>query len=68
MPTGTVKWFNIDKGYGFIEQAGGTDIFVHVTALDEIGLDTLRPGQEISFDVGTNSRNGKPNAINLRLL
>jgi CspA family cold shock protein len=50
MPTGTVKWFNIEKGYGFIQpEGGGKDVFVHVTAVQAAGLDTLNEGQRVSF-------------------
>ena len=52
MPKGTVKWFNADRGFGFIKsQDGGDDVFVHITELRRIGLDTLREGQTIEFDL-----------------
>lgn len=52
MATGTVKWFNKTKGYGFIQpETGGKDIFVHITALEKSGLPTLLDGQRISFDI-----------------
>ena len=50
MPTGTVKWFNATKGYGFIAPEDGTqDVFVHVSAVERAGLATLREGQRVSF-------------------
>jgi CspA family cold shock protein len=65
MATGTVKWFNAQRGYGFIEPSDGSkDVFVHVTAVQGAGMDTLSEGQKISFDV-TNER-GKPSATNLK--
>ena len=52
MPTGTVKWFNTTKGYGFIApEDGSKDIFVHVSAVERAGLDTLREGQRVAFEV-----------------
>jgi CspA family cold shock protein len=53
MPRGTVKWFNSDKGYGFIAQDGGTDLFVHVSAIGATGFGRLDDGQEVEFEVGT---------------
>ncbi len=65
MATGTVKWFNAQKGYGFIQPSDGSkDVFVHVTAVQAAGLATLNEGQNVSFEV-TNER-GKPSATNLR--
>jgi cold shock protein len=69
MPSGRVKFFNVEKGFGFIApDDGSADMFVHITALDDAGLNTLDRDQRISFEIGTNTRNGKPKAINLRLL
>jgi len=69
MPNGTVKFFNVEKGFGFIApDDGSADVFVHQTAIDDAGMDTLVSEQRVSFELGTNSRNGKPKAINLRLL
>lgn len=51
MATGKVKWFNEAKGFGFIEQEGGTDVFVHYTAIDGSGFRTLSEGQSVEFDV-----------------
>jgi cold shock protein len=51
MPEGTVKWFNDAKGYGFIEQDGGKDIFVHHTAIQAVGFKSLTQGERVSFDI-----------------
>lgn len=65
MATGTVKWFNPEKGYGFIEPGdGGTDAFVHISAVEKAGLSTLNEGQKVSFDLVA-GRNGKEAAENL---
>ncbi|MBM3503901.1 MAG: cold-shock protein [Alphaproteobacteria bacterium] len=65
MATGTVKWFNPAKGYGFIQPAdGGKDVFVHISAVERAGLGRLTEGQKVSFDI-TNER-GKPSAANLK--
>jgi CspA family cold shock protein len=65
MPSGTVKWFNPTKGYGFIAQNGGPDVFVHISAVERAGLDTLAEGQHLEFAVVTNR--GKTSAENLKL-
>ncbi len=66
MAAGTVKWFNIDKGFGFIQpQDGGKDVFVHITALQASGISSLDDGQNVTFDVVTERR--KQAAANLRL-
>ncbi len=65
MPTGKIKWFNPKKRFGFIENDdGGKDVFVHVSALEEAGIDTLTEGEAISFEVATEK--GKEKAINLK--
>ena len=65
MPTGTVKFFNTDRGYGFItNEAGGPDAFVHVTAVEAAGMGTLREGQKVSYELET-GRDGKSSAVNL---
>ena len=67
MTTGTVKWFNPDKGYGFIQpDDGGKDVFVHVSAVQESGLRSLQEGQKIAFDVVADKRTGRSSATNLR--
>jgi cold shock protein len=67
MARGTVKWFNPTKGYGFIvPQGGGTDVFIHISALERAGLTTLNDGQAIEYDL-ENNRNGKQAAINLKV-
>ena len=66
--TGTVKWFNATKGYGFIAPDDGSkDAFVHITAVEEAGLGTLREGQKVSFELET-GRDGKTSAANLKAL
>jgi cold shock protein len=60
MTTGTVKFYNGNKGYGFIApDDGGKDVFVHATALERAGIQSLREGQKVSFDVQTDARSGK---------
>ncbi|MEO0358906.1 MAG: cold-shock protein [Pseudomonadota bacterium] len=67
MATGTVKWFNTDKGYGFIQpDAGGSDVFVHITAVQAAGLTGLKDDQKIGFDL-EKGRNGRESATNLEL-
>ena len=64
MSNGKIKWFNPAKGYGFIENdAGGKDVFLHVSALEQAGIDTLEEGEAISFEIGDNK--GRENAINI---
>jgi CspA family cold shock protein len=66
MPSGTVKWFNPDKGYGFIEpDQGGGDVFVHITAVQQAGMDNLTEGQKVTYELET-GRNGKTSAVDLR--
>jgi cold shock protein len=67
MPIGTVKFFNSQKGFGFITpEDGGTDVFVHVTAVEQAGLTTLHEGQRVSFDAVMDQKRGKINAQNLK--
>ena len=64
MSNGKIKWFNPTKGYGFIENdAGGKDVFLHVSALEQAGIDTLTECESVSFEIGENR--GKENAINI---
>ena len=68
MQTGTVKWFNAQKGFGFIQpEAGGTDVFVHISAVERAGLGTLNEGQKVSYEIVTDRRNGKSSADRLQV-
>lgn len=67
MATGTVKWFNTQKGYGFIEPSDGSkDVFVHISAVEQAGMRELAEGQKISYEIVTDSRSGKSSAGNLQ--
>lgn len=67
MPTGTVKWFNSTKGFGFIEpEQGGADVFVHISAVERSGLNGLNEGQKVSFEIVQDRRSGKNSAENLK--
>ncbi len=67
MTQGTVMWFNNQKGFGFIQpESGGTDVFVHISAVERAGMSTLNEGQKVSFDVVADRRTGKSAAENLR--
>ncbi len=66
MATGTVKWFNTTKGYGFIEpDEGGSDVFVHITAVQSAGFETLKDGQKVNYEILQDKRSGKSSAGNL---
>ena len=66
MPTGTVKWFNAEKGYGFIQpESGGPDAFVHISAVERAGMDTLREGDRVQYEL-VRGNNGKSSAEELR--
>jgi len=66
MPSGTVKWFNPTKGYGFIQpDDGGKDVFVHISAVERSGIGNLREGQRLSFEL-ERGREGKTSATNLK--
>ncbi len=65
MAVGIVKWFNPDKGYGFVSREDGDDLFVHFSEIQMDGFKTLEEGQEVTFDV-TTGQNGKPQASNVR--
>jgi cold shock protein len=68
MQTGTVKWFNGTKGYGFIQpDAGGQDVFVHISAVERSGLNGLFEGQKISYEIVADRRTGKSSADNLKV-
>ena len=67
MATGTVKWFNPQKGFGFIQpDDGGKDAFVHISAVERAGMNDLREGQKISFELVTDQRSGKMSADKLQ--
>jgi CspA family cold shock protein len=67
MTTGTVKWFNATKGFGFIQpDDGGKDAFVHISAVERAGLNTLVEGQKIQFELVSDRRSGKLSADNLK--
>ena len=68
MSTGTVKWFNAQKGFGFIQpDDGGKDVFVHISAVERAGLNDLREGQKLSFELTTDKRSGKVSADRLQV-
>lgn len=65
MNKGTVKWFNAEKGFGFIAQEGGPDVFVHFTAIQTQGFRTLNEGDQVQFEIEP-GKNGKgPQAKNV---
>ncbi|MBO9100675.1 MULTISPECIES: cold-shock protein [Rhizobium] len=69
MASGTVKWFNSTKGFGFIEpDNGGADVFVHISAVERSGLGTLKDGQKVSFEIVQDKRSGKSSAEQLQAL
>ncbi len=67
MATGTVKWFNSTKGYGFITpDTGGKDVFVHISAVERAGMRELVDGQKVSYELEADRKSGKESAVNLR--
>ena len=66
MPEGKVKWFNEKKGFGFIEQDGGNDLFVHHTAITGEGFKTLSEGQKVRFEVEETPKG--PKAKNVQII
>ena len=69
MATGTVKWFNSEKGYGFVEpDDGGKDVFIHISAVQRSGLDGLNEGQKISYELSTDRRTGKQAADEIQAM
>jgi CspA family cold shock protein len=67
MNKGTVKWFNSQKGFGFIQpESGNKDVFVHISAVERAGMSTLNGGQKVTFDIVADRRTGKSAAENLR--
>ncbi len=67
MQSGTVKWFNAQKGFGFIQPStGGADVFVHISAVERAGMTGLAEGQSVTFDIVKDARTGKSSAGNLK--
>jgi CspA family cold shock protein len=68
MPTGTVKWFNAQKGFGFIQpESGGPDVFVHISAVERAGLPGLAEGQKVTYEIVIDRRSGKSSADQLQV-
>ena len=67
MQVGTVKWFNAQKGFGFIQpEKGGPDVFVHISAVERAGMNDLAEGQKVSFEIVADKRSGRSSAGNLK--
>lgn len=66
MATGTIKWFNNEKGYGFISREDGPDVFVHYTGIGGEGYKTLNEGDAVEFDIEDDPKGGR--AINVRII
>lgn len=68
MQVGVVKWFNANKGFGFIQpDAGGQDVFVHISAIERAGIPTLVEGQKVGYELLVDKRSGKYSADQLQL-
>ena len=68
LATGTVKWLNETKGYGFIQRdSGGKDVFVHISAVERAGLRSLKDGQKVTYEVEADRRTGKESAVDLKV-
>ena len=68
MASGTVKWFNAQKGYGFIQpDEGGADVFVHISAVEKSGLRGLNEGQKVNYDIQNDPKKGKAAAVNIQV-
>jgi cold shock protein len=68
MATGTVKWFNATKGFGFIQpEDGGKDVFVHISAVERAGLRELNEGQKVAYEIVADKRTGRSSASNLKV-
>jgi CspA family cold shock protein len=66
MATGTVKWFNAQKGFGFIQPDGGSkDVFVHISAVERAGMDSLREGQRVTYELERDQQ-GRVSAVSLQ--
>lgn len=63
MTNGTVKWFNAEKGYGFISQESGDDVFVHFSAIQGKGFKTLEEGQSVSFEIEEGPRGAQASNV-----
>ena len=69
MTTGTVKWFNPDKGFGFIApDNGGNDAFVHISAIERSGITSLSEGQKVDYELAADRKSGKMTAVNIKVL
>lgn len=67
MATGTVKWFNATKGYGFIQpDDGGADVFVHISAVERSDLGSINEGQKLGYELEKDRKSGKMSAASLR--
>lgn len=65
MATGTVKWFNAEKGFGFITQDGGGDVFVHFSAIKGDGFKTLEEHQKVEFEVTQGSKGAQAESVRI---